>query len=87
MGDRVDTFLVRIWTEAEGAAEVQGPAAPRLRGTVRHVRSGQEWHFANAAELLAALGSASRSSVPAGSRPPGDADWSADAAEPPGDRG
>ncbi|NJD29065.1 MAG: hypothetical protein FIA92_12310 [Chloroflexi bacterium] len=81
----MDTFLVRIWTEAEGAAEVQGPAAPRLRGTVRHVRSGSEWRFADAAELLAVLGSASRSRVPAGSRPPREADWSAAAADPPGD--
>jgi len=76
----VDTFLVRIWTEAEGAAEVQGPAAPRLHGTVRHVRSGSEWRFGDSAELLAALVSVSRPSAPAGSRPVAAAGRAPDAA-------
>lgn len=62
----METFLVRIWTEADGAAEAQGSASPSLHGFVRHIRSGSEARFADPAELVAVLVGASRSSAPAG---------------------
>lgn len=68
----MDTFLVRIWTDDEGldegpdAGQPREPGPPRLRGIVRHVRTGDERRFADAGELVAVLGAASRPSVPAG---------------------
>jgi hypothetical protein len=54
----METFLVRVWTPAGGE-----PAAG-LRGTVRHLSTGDERSFADAEVLLAFLRRAS--AAPAG---------------------
>ena len=47
----MDSFLIRVWTDAECAG------TPPLRGVARHVRSGEQRPFASADELAAFLSS------------------------------
>jgi len=45
----VDSFLIRVWTDAECAGTLP------LRGVARHVRTGEQRAFASADELVAFL--------------------------------
>jgi hypothetical protein len=56
----MDTFLVRVWTEAEPASDLTSTARQpgdvrSLNGMARHVRTGLETRFSTPAELLAFL--------------------------------
>jgi hypothetical protein len=56
----METFLIRLWigsdTERETESDLE-PEGVRLQGFVRHVRSGSETRFSDAADLLVALSS------------------------------
>jgi hypothetical protein len=73
----MDTFLVRIWTDAESVPDStstarQPGASGSLHGVARHVRTGLEARFTTPAELLAFIatgpgqGSAGAMPVPMG---------------------